>query len=144
MPNLVREVRQIKCPTDLGYMEDPTSNICSKIHETKLSWTSAQAECEKDNGQLFIADTQAKRDISIKVRTGAVFLGASDLDEEGVWKWLNGEPVNRTLFSPNEPNNFNGHENCMSARSTGYNDEKCSRNFKYICEVPTKKAYCPN
>ncbi|ESO84931.1 hypothetical protein LOTGIDRAFT_79356, partial [Lottia gigantea] len=62
-----------------------------------------------------------------------VFLGGSDLHEEGVWKWLNGEPVNRTLFLPGEPNDLNG-ENCLSTRKTGYNDVGCFLNYKYICE----------
>ncbi|ESO84930.1 hypothetical protein LOTGIDRAFT_131193 [Lottia gigantea] len=73
-----------------------------------------------------------------------VFLGASDLDEEGVWKWLNGEPVKSTLFRPNEPNDSNGREHCLIESRAGYNDVRCSLDHTYICEVPTKNAYSPN
>ena len=42
----------------------------------------------------------------------ATFVGASDADNEGTWKWGDGEPFTYTNWAKNEPNG-NDTENCL-------------------------------
>ena len=40
------------------------------------------------------------------------FIGGSDANHEGLWKWDDGEPFTFTDWAPNEPNGDTG-ENCL-------------------------------
>ena len=42
-----------------------------------------------------------------------VWLGASDIAEEGLWVNLDGTPFNRDLFMEGEPDNYANSENCL-------------------------------
>jgi len=44
-----------------------------------------------------------------------VWLGATDLEKEGEWRWVTGEEIDYGYFSEGEPNNWDGvDERCMS------------------------------
>jgi len=61
----------------------------------------------------------------------------NDLQVEGVWRWLSsGELVTLDTWTPGEPNNENGAENCMELNRGYWNDDKCDKEQFYICEIP--------
>lgn len=67
------------------------------------------------------------------------WIGARDVDEEGVWKWLDGTRV-EGFWVPGEPNN-NGNEDCAAVYPAPnknpfmtWNDAPCSHHLKWICE----------
>ncbi|CAG2194187.1 unnamed protein product [Mytilus edulis] len=71
------------------------------------------------------------------------WLGGSDQANEGVWVWTTSGQVftvtdwhTRTI---REPNNQNGNENCLTIDDDldyEWNDEKCSIDYRFICEKP--------
>jgi hypothetical protein len=72
------------------------------------------------------------------------WIGANDLQQEGVWRHVSGEPVTYQPFAPDEPNGGTS-ENCAHLRRFSHlpyswNDEKCSSQFfNYVCEAQS----CP-
>ncbi|PIO31699.1 hypothetical protein AB205_0014140, partial [Aquarana catesbeiana] len=77
---------------------------------------------------------------AMKIR---VWIGLSEID--GDWKWVDGTPFSSTpkKWAPGQPDEFFGHglgggEDCVQFNYSGdWNDEHCTRAYRYICE---KKA----
>ena len=63
-----------------------------------------------------------------------------DRNDNDLWILENGDSLeaNSKLWSPNEPNNASGNENCaIIYRSNGrINDVPCESNYEALCEIP--------
>ena len=69
-----------------------------------------------------------------------IWLGASDLEEEGKWVWASdGAPVRAdVVWSPGEPNDYKDGEDCMAMDVIGgLNDLPCGgdRMHPYVCDA---------
>ena len=63
----------------------------------------------------------------------------SDVDVEGDFVWVSGEPLTYTNWSPGEPDNNSGLQDCAQMSTTGlWSDDECNaetgRRFPYYCE----------
>ncbi|ESO88139.1 hypothetical protein LOTGIDRAFT_165878 [Lottia gigantea] len=106
-----------ECPTHLGYDEHPTSKICTKYNSTEVTWLEAQKKCEDEGGFLFMVDNPDSQHLMTSyVSSGGIltFLGATDINQEGVWEWFNGVPINQSAFLPGDPNNALNLEHCIN------------------------------
>lgn len=79
-----------------------------QVYDTPMTWDEAKAYCESLGGHLAtITSAEENNFIKDLVSSGtknAYWLGASDAEEEGVWKWITGEPFEFTNWSSGEPN----------------------------------------
>nr|XP_002128088.1 alpha-N-acetylgalactosamine-specific lectin-like [Ciona intestinalis] len=70
----------------------------------------------------------------------STWIGLNDLNEEGSWVWVNGDPVTRenSKFHPGQPNNFNGNQHCgYISKINGQfvmADHFCESPFSALCE----------
>ena len=68
-----------------------------KLYMEKKSWVDAEAHCQDEGGHLASILTETEQDVVEVVAEGkSVWIGASDQD--GVWKWSNGSPMNLTFW----------------------------------------------
>ncbi|XP_063408662.1 C-type lectin domain family 4 member E-like [Mytilus trossulus] len=89
------------------------NGICLMISEIKLSWYDAERYCEDKGGHLIVLDTETKHNSSLNFiynfYNGSeyqFFVGASDLEIEGVWKWITPSSMNYFNFkTPFQPDN---------------------------------------
>lgn len=91
--------------------------------EGAYTWQAAKGDAELRGGRMAVLDTQDKIDSSIfflqSLGTWSdLWLGLSDELEEGVWKWINGDSLNASNWSPSEPNNIDGADYAYIWRST--------------------------
>src|SRR5262245_21834267 len=79
-----------------------------------MNWQAAQAYSRSLGGHL-VAINDASEQIFVQTAFGGpqtppYWIGLSDHEIEGVWKWDSGEPVLYANFCASEPNNFGGVE----------------------------------
>lgn len=71
----------------------------------------------------------------------SAYIGGTDAETDGTWKWDDGEPFNYDNWDVNEPNG-GLDENCIELRPSGkWNDMRCGQetNFDFICETPIRE-----
>lgn len=64
------------------------------------------------------------------------YIGLSDSVIEGEFAWTNGESLDYTNWAVNQPNNYNGNQDCVVMCSDGWNDEYCTSLHEFIVEIP--------
>ena len=78
------------------------------------TWEEAEKFCENLGGHLVVINSQEENDVvwSLVNADGgkSYFIGLSDAENEGVWKWVNGDPLDYQNWNYNEPNAFNEFE----------------------------------
>ena len=68
------------------------------------SWEDAQARAVKDNAHLVSIDGASEQSWLVKVfGTAPYWIGLTDIEKEGEWRWSSGEPTTYTNWAPNEP-----------------------------------------
>ena len=122
-----------------------------KVTPTSMSWQDAQAYCVKQGGSLAVHGMRGlllqKRIEIFTNYTKPLWIGANDLDTEGVWTWLDGEKVTTDdmHWLPGEPNNSqythtDGEDCAFMSPSSGFkvNDAPCKKPIRPVyglCEI---------
>lgn len=127
------------CPTDWQLY----NGKCYLFSQNKLSWEGSRLKCLTSQADLVIINDQMEQPfIRNAKKVGLYWIGLTDKDEEGAWKWVNGSKVQpETFWNCNQPDNSGGIEHCATVGSyeeCGYpmdwNDDECEEQHKFICE----------
>lgn len=128
------------CPDDWTVFR----GSCYYFSNLAKTWMEAQKMCQRRKARLTVVNTEEEQvfltKFAMKIR---VWIGLSEID--GDWKWVDGTPFSSTpkKWAPGQPDEFFGHglgggEDCVQFNYSGdWNDEHCTRAYRYICE---KKA----
>merc|ERR1719193_2219528 len=116
-----------------------------------MNWPNSRDYCIAQGANLVEITSEAEQAaITAKIRAEGwsrfnFWIGLTDLDSEGTFKWLSGQAVNYTNWKSGEPNNRGhqgGPEDCAHIGDGGrtWNDMPCDdiegwgENFLPICE----------
>ncbi len=78
-----------------------------KIFEEDLSWHEARKRCEKLGGYLACIETAKEQAFLAELCDGGYYyLGATDEQKEGTWRWINGSEWDYTSWFGGQPNNW--------------------------------------
>ena len=104
-----------------------------------LTWEEAQAEAESYGGNL-VTINDAAEGLWLRSSFGInqLWIGLTDLEQEGIWKWSSGETVTYYNWAPGEPNNANGNEHYAGmnfASSDRWNDVRNNYRLPGIIEI---------
>ncbi|KAL2079466.1 hypothetical protein ACEWY4_025210 [Coilia grayii] len=108
-----------------------------KISTEKKNWHESRGSCLKLGADLVVVNDIDEQTFLLPYKT--FWIGLSDTEEEGVWKWVDGTPQTESFWRPGEPNNA-GNEDCAeistesSKPTQAWNDVPCSQTHQYICE----------
>ncbi|KAF4115380.1 hypothetical protein G5714_002869 [Onychostoma macrolepis] len=104
------------------------------VTSEKKSWTESRRDCTERGADLIIINNRQEQDFVKKISANAhVWIGLTDIDVEGTWKWVDGSTLTSGFWDPREPNGHRG-ENCALIYSPGWADYPCSDRFLWICE----------
>ena len=121
---------------------------CYKLYTLRQNWTNAKVNCQRaiDGAKLVKIETDKENDFIkneyLNTR-GIYWIGLSDIDNEGEWKWTDGtELTGYNKWKSGQPNN-KGDQDCVAILEGNYtaglynaewNDLKCSKKLRYICK----------
>uniref|UniRef100_A0A673CCX5 C-type lectin domain-containing protein n=1 Tax=Sphaeramia orbicularis TaxID=375764 RepID=A0A673CCX5_9TELE len=112
---------------------------CYFISNSKKTWHVSKQDCENRGATLAVVSNEEEQRFisSLKQR---LWIGLNDLENEGVWKWVNGENVGRTYWKRGQPNNCCRGEDCAELSGQekdpliNWNDRSCKQKEFFICE----------
>ncbi|XP_037550610.1 C-type lectin domain family 4 member M [Nematolebias whitei] len=119
----------------------------------RTTWQEARQFCQRLGSDLAIIDSKEKnmaitelvknnQDFSRSFYQNGYWIGLSDAEDEGVWKWIDGMRLSEGYWNAGEPNDSN-NEDCAAVYPKAnpfmsWNDAPCSYNLKWICEMSPK------
>jgi len=136
------------CDFDNGWHSFNTS--CYKYSSIKRSWLDAQQQCMDGNGNLVVANTQAKWSLlqefmPCKDFDAGVWIGLSDTDTTTEYRWVDGSSLGQPNWDTDQPKNIsNNGNNCVASLPVAnfkWRADTCDTANDYLCEKP--QGTCP-
>ncbi|XP_070819130.1 asialoglycoprotein receptor 1-like [Chaetodon trifascialis] len=129
--------RNLVCPA--GWTKFDIS--CYFVSTARKNWTISRRDCVTKGADLVVIDSREEQTFVnqlLKADQNA-WIGLTDSLEEGTWMWVDGTPVTITFWQPNQPNSFNGNQDCgeIVTKTSGvgeWNDDGCFADQIWICE----------
>ena len=99
-----------------------------------MNWTTAEKFCQNMSSHL-ASVTRNTSDYLTKAsrRHWPVWIGGTDQEKEGLWKWTDSSPWNFTNWDEGYPRDKNGKKNCLSEWPWGWEDLSCHRMAWFLC-----------
>lgn len=128
------------CNAGDANVEDPATGHCYMLFQTIENWATARMRCAALGSNVHLAVlTSVEENTLVAPLAGLldVWVGANDIDNEGVWVWINAELFAYDNWRSGEPNNAGGVENCMIIEGElggTWDDRPCDVDYAYLCE----------
>ena len=133
-----------------GRQYESIGEHCFLWEKRPINWDSGRQVCEQEGFQLasitsniinnYVAEGMASR------RMDNIWIGGTDKEKEGTWKWTDGSPFEFIWWRPGQPDNYKGKEYCLHVVETRnwsmamWNDWPCTNEGEgFVCA--RKKAY---
>ncbi|KAA0721794.1 L-selectin CD62 antigen-like family member L [Triplophysa tibetana] len=107
--------------------------------DDKKTWTESRQFCRDRGGDLLVINSVEEQRYISSVFQEGVWIGLSDIDNEGVMKWVDNSALTKQFWGQGEPNDDRGKEDCVELspkkpNEKNWNDIPCSEKRKWICE----------
>ncbi|XP_062989223.1 pulmonary surfactant-associated protein D-like [Elgaria multicarinata webbii] len=123
----------------LGHLFPNSTRAGEKIfvsNGAEGDFETSKALCYRIGGQIASPRNEEENNaiLNLAAKQGKfVFLGMNDQETEGVFKHLNGDPMEYSNWAKGEPNGV--HEDCIELYMDGkWNDNVCTKSQSIICE----------
>ncbi|XP_048051421.1 C-type lectin domain family 4 member E-like [Megalobrama amblycephala] len=109
------------------------------IYNESKNWSDSRKYCRDRGTDLVIIDTEEKQKSISSFIKERVWIGLSDIKNEGRMKWVDNSPLKQGFWLKGEPNNLARDEDCIELNPenptlNNWNDLPCSYTIKWICE----------
>ncbi len=86
-----------------------------QFYKGQTSWTNAKEYAESLGGHLMSVTSESEQNLILhyynNISSDRMWLGATDAESEGDWRWVTGEPFGYVNWGSGEPNNSTGNGN---------------------------------
>ncbi|MFW5798367.1 MAG: C-type lectin domain-containing protein, partial [Planctomycetota bacterium] len=111
------------------------------VFNKNVSWVEARRRCRQMGGYLACVTSREENRFLKRLARGVVWLGATDENEEGVWRWITGEESTFTDWQKGQPDNANDGEDWLTLnpgrgrRDQGsWSDSGPTAKRRFVCE----------
>ncbi|XP_067685367.1 C-type lectin domain family 4 member M-like [Haliotis asinina] len=130
-----------RCPPDYSFID----GTCVKMSSVSSNFTQASNACLRDGAVLAQVTPITLFDEIVRLMfsngtspEGFFWVGSTDIEEEGTWRWKDGTPINPWLVG--DPNDAGGNEDCLSlyvraAHGAFFVDYDCKLDGRYLCQT---------
>ncbi|XP_026106457.1 oxidized low-density lipoprotein receptor 1-like [Carassius auratus] len=105
----------------------------------KKSWAESRQDCKARGADLITINNSEEQGLVTKMSDGSfAWIGLTDSDLEGRWKWVDGSRLESDFWRSGEPNGHKG-ENCVVSYAS-----QCRLNMSYYgnINIPGTHAMC--
>ncbi|XP_022620733.1 C-type lectin domain family 4 member M-like [Seriola dumerili] len=106
------------------------------ISSNEKTWQESRKDCLQKDADLIIINNKEEQNFMREFKK-YLWIGLTDIETEGKWKWVDGTPLTRSFWGSKEPNGKT-LENCGQIKhpdsENNWNDERCSNPHYWICE----------
>ncbi|XP_078660072.1 uncharacterized protein LOC144904802 [Branchiostoma floridae x Branchiostoma belcheri] len=123
------------CPTGFVSWRDS----CYKLTQTSQPWTQADDACSREGaGAQLVSIYDIYEQSFLKSQfVQQAWIGLSDQQVAGEYRWSSGWPVHFTAWGYNEPSRADG-EGCVAMGTNGtWDDTACTLQMPALCEITT-------
>ena len=125
-----------QCPCKVTQIDDREYHLCA----LPMPWADAARFCEQKGSSLVrIDDKRLSMGLYEKARRidpQRWWIGYSDREQEGDFRWPDGQPGTFTNWSRRQPDNAGCNEDCAALRDNGkgkWHDTHCNQHRPFIC-----------
>lgn len=119
-------------------------------------WVAAERDCESEGAHLVVIDDEVENAWVAQIASQSLtndksshqlaWLGLTDQEVEGDFRWVTGATLGLSKWFTDEPNSLYQAEDCAEMRASGaWNDDRCNAQLAYVCEcdgLPSAGAWC--
>nr|XP_033478867.1 CD209 antigen-like protein C [Epinephelus lanceolatus] len=142
--NLTKTVDELQKQIETTYPADwiTFGNSCYLMSKEKKSWTDSSKACETHGAWLVIISNEEEQEF-ISFFTRNSWIGLTDKEPEGEWKWVNGTTATTKYWKSGQPDNDGENEDCaqisnMYPHLNNWNDLPCHTELYFTCEKTLK------
>ncbi|KAL6467105.1 hypothetical protein MHYP_G00249090 [Metynnis hypsauchen] len=107
------------------------------ISTEKKSWSESRQSCTERGADLVIINSREEQEfISKEFGRTEAWIGLTDSDTEGVWKWVDSSALTTEFWFKGEPNDYGGIEDCAVSGYKGAGSERVSTWADFPCNHP--------
>jgi hypothetical protein len=122
-----------QCPSGLRFEDS-----CYRPSLVALSWEDARDDCLAGGADLVAIDSAGEDAFVATLQGTSTWLGASDSELEGTFRWSDGRALSFANWGINQPDSF-PDQNCVEKRAepgSPWYDQLCNNLDFYVCERP--------
>ncbi|XP_062865235.1 uncharacterized protein LOC134327083 [Trichomycterus rosablanca] len=140
--NKLKQLTERKTPTcDVVNSEEwrKFGTSCYYISTRLKNWAESRQYCRERGADLVIINSREEQEFIKNFKIDA-WIGLSDEESEGGWKWVDGSALTSEYWGPGEPNDYGNKEDCAASAHwitefNNWNDAPCFHNKGWICEL---------
>uniref|UniRef100_UPI003AB0B35D hepatic lectin-like isoform X2 n=1 Tax=Centroberyx gerrardi TaxID=166262 RepID=UPI003AB0B35D len=126
------------CGANCSKGEWNIGSSCYFISTEQKNWEESRQACADRQSHLMIINSKDEQDI-LNILNRSVWIGLTDREQEGTWKWVDGTSLTTQFWYPPQPDNSGQGEDCVEFHnenlpSRGWNDNSCHNVNYWICE----------
>uniref|UniRef100_A0A8C3B6C9 C-type lectin domain-containing protein n=1 Tax=Cyclopterus lumpus TaxID=8103 RepID=A0A8C3B6C9_CYCLU len=109
------------------------------ISSLKKSWLESREDCVQRSADLVIISSEEEQNF-VRNFLKHMWIGLTDRETEGRWKWVDGTPLTKSFWMPLEPNRHQllRDEDCAEMSNyyleNSWNDDQCEHKKMWTCE----------
>jgi len=113
---------------------------CYRLFKERLPSIDAELKCRTEGAHLTSIQSVHENEFVRSIADRRVWIGGSDLSQEGMWTWYDGSAWKYTNWVYGEPNG-DIFENCIELLEPWHqykgewNDQSCTEKFAFVCKI---------